>query len=297
MITPGLSPHDRPGVPGPGAPRARLPRRRHGRLSLTVSLAAAAALGACGSGGTAGGTADASSTTRQTTGSTSSTAALSGTVTVLAAASLTESFTAVAKTFEQANPAVTVRLSFGSSSTLAQQIAQGADADLFASAGEKALQLLPEKDRAPEATRTLATNSLAIATPPSNPGKVTGLTSLANPNVDVVLCAATVPCGSAADTVLGKAGVTAHVVSREIDVKATLAKVSLGEADAAIVYVSDVTSAGAKVHGVQIPAAQNTTLKYPLVLLTSTPAAKAFADALSGAEGRRALTAAGFAAP
>lgn len=278
----------------------RMPRTHRPLAAIALAAAAAVALSACGasSGGTsaASGATDTGSSAASSTGS-PSTDALSGTVTVLAAASLTESLTNLAKDFEQANPGVKVRLSFGSSTTLAQQITQGAEADIFASAGEKALDQLPADKRTGEHVRIIATNSLEIATPPGNPAKVTGLASLADKGVNVVLCAPTVPCGSAADTILKKAGINAHVVSRELDVKATLAKVTLGEADAAVVYVSDVKSAGDNVQGVQIPAAENTTLKYPLVMLSTNPAATAFAQLVLGEPGRSALTAAGFATP
>ncbi len=227
---------------------------------------------------------------------TSPTASLSGTVTVLAAASLTTPFTALAAEFEKEHPGVDVQFSFGSSTTLAQQIAQGAPADLFASAGTKALDQLPA-GVATATTVTLARNVLEIATPAGNAKAVTGLASLANPDLAVVLCAATVPCGSAADAILATAGVSAHVVSREVDVKATLAKVTLGEADAAVVYHSDVVGAGSKVTGVEIPASANTTLAYPMVTLSSDPATTAFAAYLSGPDGVRALTESGFLAP
>lgn len=255
------------------------------------------ALAACGSGATPTTAArDSAGPSARASSPSSAHSDLSGTVTVLAAASLTEPFTTLADSFEAAHPGVTVRLSFGSSTTLAQQVAQGAPADLFASAGTKALDQLPAEARA-KPTATLATNSLEIATPPGNPGRVSDLASLAAPDLKVVLCAATVPCGAAADGILTKAGVDASVVSREIDVRATLAKVTLGEADAAIVYRSDVRSAADKVTGIEIPAAQNTVLGYPLVELTSTPATAAFATYLKGAEGRKALQAAGFESP
>ena len=278
------------------------------RLSLplmtAVGLMGMTALTGCGSGSTdsatsasAAMTPSASSTPRPGTRPCSRpSSTLSGTVTVLAAASLTESFTALEKSFEAANPGVDVTISFGSSATLAQQIAQGAPADLYASAGTKALDQLPAEAKA-KPTTTLAKNVLEIATPPGNPKKVTGLASLADASTNVVLCAETVPCGSAADAVLTKAAVTAHVVSREVDVKATLAKITLGEADAAIGYHSDVVAAGSKVEGVEIPAAQNTTLAYPLVRLTDTAATKAFADLLASAAGLKELEAVGFLAP
>lgn len=272
--------------PTPARP-SRMPRH----LALIAS-AAVLALAGCGSGSATSG----SSATGSSSPSTSASDSLSGTVTVLAAASLTESFTTLEKEFETAHPGVDVQISFGSSTTLAQQIAQGAQADLYVSAGTKALdQLSPEAKAA--TPHIIARNKLEIATPPDNPRNVTGLADLANPETAVVLCAETVPCGSAADQVLAKAGVTAHVVSREVDVKATLAKVALGEADAAVVYHSDVATSEGRVHGVEIPDNQNTTLDYPLVTLTSTDAATAFAAYLTGAEGVAALTASGFLAP
>jgi molybdate transport system substrate-binding protein len=149
----------------------------------------------------------------------------------------------------------------------------------------------------PTATVTIARNTLEIATPAGNPARVTGLGDLARGDLDVVLCAATVPCGKAADEVLARAGVEAHVVSREVDVTATLAKVRLGEADAAVVYRSDVASAKGAVTGVEIPDGQNTVLDYPMARFDDDPAVTAFADYVAGPEGTRALTAAGFLAP
>lgn len=269
------------------------PRHRATRPgALLGALALAGLLAGCGGASVA----DAPAPTEGAASTSPSGGPLSGEVVVLAAASLTEPFTAVEKQFEAANPGVDVRISFGSSTTLAKQIAEGADADLYAPAGTKALSLLPDKPAA-DSLPLLATNILEIATPAGNPAKVTGLPSLAGADVNVVLCAATVPCGAAADQILEKAGVKAHVVSREIDVKATLAKVTLGEADAAIVYHSDVVTAGPKVTGVEIPAEQNTTLKYPLVIRSDTEATRAFAALLTGEAGRKALGAAGFLTP
>lgn len=269
----------------------RMPRR-----AGPGALAAGIALALAGCAGTSGAADAVRSCSGTAAGSASGAAVRGGTVTVLAAASLTKPFTALAKDLESANPGVQVRLSFGSSTTLAQQIAQGAHADIYAPAGTKALDLLPADAR--QAPRTIiARNVLEIATTPGNPQQVTGLGSLADPRLDVVLCAASVPCGAAADRALAKAGVDAHVVSREIDVTATLAKVTLGEADAAIVYRSDVVSAGRQVTGVAIPAASNVTLDYPVVVLGDSPAAAAFAELAAGPAGARALTAAGFLAP
>lgn len=218
-----------------------------------------------------------------------------GEVTVLAAASLTRPLTALAEAFEAAHPGTTVRLGFGSSTTLAQQVAQGAEADLLATAGTAALDLLG--DVVPAGTTTIARNTLEIATPPDDPAGVSGLADLARPDVAVVLCAASVPCGRAADDVLAGAGVDANVVSREVDVSATLAKVALGEADAAVVYHSDVVSSGGRVRGVEVPAARNTTLTYPLARFGDAADAEAFAAFVAGPQGRAALADAGFLAP
>lgn len=219
------------------------------------------------------------------------------TVTVLAAASLTDPLTSLARQYERTHHGVTVALSFGSSTTLAQQVAEGAPADVVAFAGTPALDQLPKDATDHGGRATIARNTMEIATPPDNPGGVHSLADLARPGLDVVLCASTVPCGKAADTVLSRAGISPHVVSREVDVKATLAKVRLGEADAAVVYHSDVVSAGDSVKGVVIPTAQNTTLDYPVVWLNTKPDTTGFAELVRGTEGRAALTRAGFLAP
>lgn len=219
------------------------------------------------------------------------------TLTVLAASSLTEPLTTLARAYEADQPGVRVRLSFGSSSKLAQQVAQGAPADVVVLAGTEVLEQLPDEARDMARRTTVARNVLEIATPPDDPANVSGLADLSGADVDVVLCVETAPCGRAADEVLARAGVTANVVSREVDVKSTLAKIGLGEADAAIVYHSDVVTAGGRVRGVAIPAAANTTLDYPLVRLTESADTTGFADLVSSDEGRQALTDAGFLTP
>ena len=225
----------------------------------------------------------------------SATARLTGTVTVLAAASLTESFDAVRADLERANPGLTVQISYGSSATLVQQANQGAPADVIALAGEAAAKPLdPSLVRSSE---IFAENSLEIAVPPGNPGRVSGLADLARPDLKVVLCETTVPCGAAAATTLAKAKVDAHVVSREIDVKATLAKVSLGEAYAAIVYHSDIVAAKGAVQGIPIPHDVNTLLRYPVIALDDQAPTRAFIDAVLSPSGRRTLEALGFTTP
>lgn len=279
---------------------ARGRTRRRGRYAAALA-ATALLLTACGqgistSGSGAGGTVGAS--TRSTPASSSGAQkSLSGTVTVLAAASLTEPLTELAHDFEQAHPGVSVETSFGSSTTLAQQIAAGAPADLYASAGETALKQVPADLRPASRLSTIARNVLEIATPPGDPAHVSSIRDLSHGDVAVVLCVATAPCGQAADTVLARAGVRAHVVSREIDVKATLAKVRLGEVDAAVVYHSDVVSAGDAVHGVPIPDAVNQTLTYPLLRLGDSAAARAYATYLASPAGVHVLEQHGFLPP
>ncbi len=218
-------------------------------------------------------------------------------MTVLAAASLSEAFTDLARRYESEHPGVRVRVSFGSSAKLAQQVAQGAPADLVALAGTAVLAQLPEEAQDPARRTIVARNVLEIATPPDDAAGVSSLADLARSDVAVVLCVDTAPCGAAADEVLSRAGVSANVVSREVDVRSTFTKIALGEADAAIVYHSDVVTADGRVRGVPIPAALNTTLDYPFVRLTDGAHARAFGALVSGRSGAAALVDAGFLAP
>ncbi|MEO8556480.1 MAG: molybdate ABC transporter substrate-binding protein [Actinomycetota bacterium] len=218
------------------------------------------------------------------------------TVVVLAASSLTESLTVIARDFESSHPGADIQLSFAASSTVVTQVNQGAPADLVALAGTSAAGPL-DKSRIVGETRSLASNTLEIATPPSNPGKVNAISDLSRPTLKVVLCVATAPCGKAAAEALALAGVVAHVVSYETNVKATLAKVQLGEADAAIVYRSDVVSAGDRVRGVRIPASVNQTLSYPLIRLTDDPTSLEFMTYVLSDQGRKRLRDKGFLTP
>ena len=265
-------------------------QRRRARRALGVTGAVAAlALTGCGSPSTSTDAPPAGGSTGVSGGP------VAGTVTVLAAASLTESFDAIKAELHHTHPALTVRISYGSSATLVQQVNQGAPADVLALAGEAAAK--PLDASLVRSTTVFASNSLEIAVPPGNPGHVTALADLARPDLKVVLCESTVPCGAAAAATLEKAHVNAHVVSREIDVKATLAKVSLGEADAAVVYHSDVVAAKGAVRGVPIPASVNTDLRYPVIALDDQPGTRAFIEAVLSADGRRTLDALGFGAP
>jgi len=217
------------------------------------------------------------------------------TVTVLAAASLTESFDRISADFEQAHPGVTVQVSYGSSATLVQQVNQGAPAQVIALAGEAAAK--PLDQQLVKKSSIFATNVLEIAVPPSNPGKVTTIADLGRPGLKVVLCAEAVPCGKAADATFSKAGVTPSVVSREVDVKATLAKVKLGESDAAVVYHSDVVGSKGSVTGVPIDATVNTSLRYPIITLSEDPTTAEFVDYVLSAQGRATLESLGLGTP
>ena len=220
---------------------------------------------------------------------------LQGTVTVLAAASLTESFDQLKQDFEAAHPGVTVETSYGSSATLVQQVDNGAPASVLALAGTAAA--VPLDRSMVKDTRTFATNVLEIAVPPSNPAHVASLGDLARPDVKVVLCADTVPCGKAAQSTFTKARVVPNVVSKEVDVKAALAKVKLAEADAAVVYHSDVVAAKEAVTGVTIEPQYNTTLAYPVITLADDAATRAFVAYLLSDTGLATVRSFGFGAP
>lgn len=191
---------------------------------------------------------------------------LEGSITVLAGSSLTKGFTALGREFEAAHPGTKITFSFGSSSDLETQIEQGAPADVFASADQKNMDKLVGAKGNGGAPVDFAKNKLEIAVEKGNPKQVTTLADLAKSGVVVVLCDPSVPCGKFADQVLANAKVTLTPKSREASVKATLSKVELGEADAAIVYVSDVASSG-KVDGVQIPDDVNVVTTLPIVTL------------------------------
>ncbi len=223
----------------------------------------------------------------------------SGDITVLAAASLTESFTTIGEQFEAVNPGVEVTFGFAGSSALVSQITAGAPADVFASAGTTSMDAVVAAGTAAE-PRVFATNVMQIAVPPSNPGRVTGVDSLAGADVKTALCQPQVPCGSTATKVLANAAVTVEPVTLEPDVKSVLSKVQLGEVDAGVVYVTDVLAAGDKVRGVEIPADVNASTSYPIATLTESTnatAAAAFVDYVLSPEGAAVLAAAGFEQP
>ncbi|MFI5393958.1 MAG: molybdate ABC transporter substrate-binding protein [Candidatus Binatia bacterium] len=221
----------------------------------------------------------------------------SRTVTVFAAASLTAAFQAVGNAFEKTHPDMKVQLNFAGSSTLVQQIQQGAPADVFASADEANMQKLVESGAIAGAPQLFACNTLQIVVPPGNPKHIAALADLAKPGLTIALCGPTVPCGRYAAEAFGKAGVTAPAASQELDVKAVLTKVAMGEADAGIVYVTDVRAAAGKVEGVDIPESSNVIARYPIAVVKNAPsaaAAAAFIKFVLSSEGQQQLASFGF---
>lgn len=222
------------------------------------------------------------------------------TLTVFAAASLKGTFTDLGKKFEAAHKGVTVTFSFAGSSDLVAQIQQGAPADVFASADTKNMDKAVADTLVEGTPANFATNALEIATPPDNPAKIASLADLAKSGVKVVVCAPEVPCGAAAQTVEEASGVKIKPVSEEASVTDVLNKVITGEADAGLVYVTDVKGAGDKVNGVTFPESSETVNTYPIAALSNskhTALAKDFAALVTGAEGQAVLAAAGFAKP
>ncbi|GHA15725.1 molybdate-binding protein [Streptomyces echinoruber] len=221
-------------------------------------------------------------------------------MTVFAAASLKESFTTLGKEFEKDHPGTKVTFNFGGSDTLAANITAGAPADVFAAASPKTMGIVTgEKDTAGPPV-TFVRNRLEIATLPGNPDHISSLKDLTRSGLKVVLCAKTVPCGAAAQKALDAGGLKVTPVSYEQDVKSALTKVELKEADAAVVYKTDVKAAGGKVEGVTFPESARAVNDYPIALLKNAPnpdAARAFIALVRSAEGRGVLTRAGFLAP
>lgn len=221
-------------------------------------------------------------------------------LTVFAAASLNETFTALGEQFETDNPGVTVKFNFAGSSDLAQQIVNGAPADVFAAASDATMRTVTDGGAAGGEPVIFAKNVLQIATAPGNPKGIASFADLARPDLKVVVCAPQVPCGAAATKIEQATGVTLAPVSEEPDVKSTLGKVTSGDADAALVYVTDVAAAGPSVQGVPFPEATQATTNYPMVVTADAPqpelAAK-FQQLVTGELGQKTLAAAGFAAP
>ena len=218
---------------------------------------------------------------------------------MFAAASLTEAFTTLGKQFDAAHPGVKVVFNFGPSSGLAEQINQGAPADVFASASTKNMDQVVSAGGASNPT-PFVQNVMEIATPSSNPGNVASVNDLAKSSVKVALCQAQVPCGATAQQVFTNAKITVKPVTEEVDVKSVLSKVELDEVDAGVVYVTDVRAAGSKVNGVVIPSNVNASTTYPIAALTKShnaAASQAFVAYVLSPTGMSVLTADGFEQP
>jgi molybdate transport system substrate-binding protein len=225
------------------------------------------------------------------------TGGLTGTLTVYAAASLTDVFTDLGDRLADDNPDLDVRFNFAGSSALATQITQGAPADVFASADEKQMTVITDAGLADGDPTVFTHNRLEIAVPAGNPAGITGLADFAREDLTLAVCSPDVPCGAAAEEVFGVAGIDAVPDTLEEDVRAALTKVELGEVDAALVYASDVASAGNEVEGIEFPEAEDAINDYPICALADAPdpdAARAFVDLVLSDEGQRALLDAGF---
>jgi len=249
------------------------------RVALVV---AAVVLAACGGSGSNAST---------------SPSPLGGTVSVFAAASLTAAFNALGSSFQGVNPGVTMKFNFAGTPTLVTQIEQGAQADVFASADTTNMDKLKGDGFTAGTPQVFAHNKLEIVVAPGNPKGITGLADLAKPGVIYITEAPTVPAGKYALQALKTAGVTVTPKSLETDVKSVISKIELGEADAGIVYTTDVTAAGAKVQGVPIPDQDNVVATYPIVAVKSTAnaaAASAFIAYVLSAAGQAKLQSFGF---
>ena len=227
-------------------------------------------------------------------------AKLTGSITVYGAASLQPTFTQLAAQFEDSNPGTTVKTTFNGSGVLATQIQQGAPADVFASADTTPMMTLQSANMLKGKPINFATNVLEIAVPPGNPAGIKTFADLANPGVKLVVCAPSQPCGAATVQMESVTGVKLNPVSEELSVTAVLTQVSTGQADAGLVYVTDVKSAGTTVEGVPFKESSEVVNTYPIATLsasTNVPLAQAFVKFVTGPTGQSVLKAAGFGKP
>ncbi len=213
-------------------------------------------------------------------------------VTVLAASSLKVPFERLETAFEKANPGSQITVNFAGSAELVTQIQQGARADVLATADEATMD-------SSELTgaQIFATNTMSIVVPADNPGNVTGLADLERPELLVVVCAPQVPCGAATSRIEASSGIDIWADSEESSVTDVLGKVRTGEADAGIVYASDVQAASPQVKAISIPVRYNTVNRYPIALVSEDPQARAFIDLVLSPQGRRVLRETGFGPP
>ncbi len=222
------------------------------------------------------------------------------TLTVYAAASLTETFTELGRLFESDHEDVEVTFAFGGSSDLVAQLQQGAPGDVLATADAVSMRQAVDDDLLTGDPVEFASNTLEIAVPPDNPAGVDSLQDLTAPGVQVVVCAPQVPCGSATGKVEEAAGVDIDPVSEEQSVTDVLDKVRTGEADAGLVYVTDIRAAGDRVRGVRFPESSAGVNTYPVGVLEDgdhQDLAREFVGLVTGGVGRQVLADAGFARP
>jgi molybdate transport system substrate-binding protein len=225
---------------------------------------------------------------------------VAGTVTVLAAASLTDALGEIAAAFEDEYPGSRVVLSFGGSSSLAQQVLSGAPADVLVTASPKTMALVTDAGAVRREPVAFARNRLQIAVPAGNPAGVDGLEDFADPDLVIALCAQEVPCGATAQRVLAAAGVVPGADTLERDVRAVLVKVRLGEVDAGLVYRTDVLAAAGDVEGIDVPESADAWTQYLVARIEDGPnpvAARAFTAFLEVPAAQRVLTEAGFDVP
>lgn len=224
----------------------------------------------------------------------------SGPINVFAAASLTDAMKAIGPGFQREHPGTSLRFNFAGSTALVTQIVQGAPADVLASADQPNMQKAIDAGATSGTIRSFAGNRLQIVVAAGNPKAVRGLADLSAPSLVVVLCAPAVPCGGYAAQALARAGVKLTPRSQEQDVKGVVTKVALHEADAGIVYVTDVRSGGAQVQGVDIPEGSNVVVTYPVAAIRGGPnpaGGRAFADYLLTPAAQSVLASYGFTQP
>ena len=222
------------------------------------------------------------------------------TLRVFAASSLTSTFETLGKQFEASHDGVDVQFNFGGSSDLVAQLQDGAPGDVFASADTANMDKATAADLVDGTPVPFATNTLEIAVPPGNPAGIKTLDDLTKSGLNLVICAPEVPCGAAAQQVADNAGLTFTPVSEEQSVTDVLTKVSSGEADAGLVYVTDVQAAGDSVEGITFPESSSVVNTYPIAVVSGSDhsdLAQEFLDLVTGTDGQQVLADAGFGKP
>ena len=259
--------------------------RPNGILAGLVATMLAAGLVACGS---------------KPTSSPSQPSKSSGSIVVFAAASLKPAFTQMGEQFKADNPGYGIDFEFAGSSELATQLTQGATADVFASADTAQMDTVDKAGLLAGSPTNFASNTLVIVTAPGNPKKIGSFADLAKPGLNVVICQKPVPCGSATQRVEDSTGVDLNPVSEEPNVTDALNKVTTGQADAALVYVTDAKSAGDQVTPVNFPEAAGAVNVYPIAVLKKAhlpTLAQKFAGLVTSDTGQKILAQSGFAKP